>query len=190
MEQMLWGGVINIITKKVSDEWSGTVELGTVLQDQGNSGDIKNGTIYLAGPLIENKLGMQLGVNKSQRNEDSYIGGFRGTEVESLNSRFTYLINDTHDLELEANFTKQESESTAGKTILSTGTDSYGRNYRDVFSLTHNGHYSDLLSSSSYIQYENSKNPDRVNSSTGLSGIELETWLANSQWNLQLSNHN
>ena len=42
MEQMLWGGVINIITKKVSDEWSGTVELGTVLQDQGNSGDIKN----------------------------------------------------------------------------------------------------------------------------------------------------
>ena len=184
------GGVINIITKKVSDEWSGTVELGTVLQDQGNSGDIKNGTIYLAGPLIENKLGMQLGVNKSQRNEDSYIGGFRGTEVESLNSRFTYLINDTHDLELEANFTKQESESTAGKTILSTGTDSYGRNYRDVFSLTHNGHYSDLLSSSSYIQYENSKNPDRVNSSTGLSGIELETWLANSQWNLQLSNHN
>ena len=184
------GGGINIITKKVSDEWSGTVELGTVLQDQGNSGDIKNGTIYLAGPLIENKLGMQLGVNKSQRNEDSYIGGFRGTEVESLNSRFTYLINDTHDLELEANFTKQESESTAGKTILSTGTDSYGRNYRDVFSLTHNGHYSDLLSSSSYIQYENSKNPDRVNSSTGLSGIELETWLANSQWNLQLSNHN
>ena len=144
----------------------------------------------MAGPLIENKLGMQLGVNKSQRNEDSYIGGFRGTEVESLNSRFTYLINDTHDLELEANFTKQKSESTAGKTILSTGTDSYGRNYRDVFSLTHNGHYSDLLSSSSYIQYENSKNPDRVNSSTGLSGIELETWLANSQWNLQLSNHN
>ena len=57
----------------------------------------------MAGPLIENKLGMQLGVNKSQRNEDSYIGGFRGTEVESLNSRFTYLINDTHDLELEAN---------------------------------------------------------------------------------------
>lgn len=184
------GGVINIITKKVSDEWSGTVELGTVLQDQGNSGDIKNGSVYLAGPLIANKLGMQLGINKQEREEDSYVGGFRGTEVESLNSRFTYLINDNHDLEFEANFTKQESESTAGKTILSTGADSYGRNYREVFGLTHNGHYSDLLNSSSYIQYEKSKNPDRKNSTSGLSGIELETLLANTQWNWQLSNHN
>lgn len=184
------GGVINIITKKVSDEWSGTVELGTVIQDQGNSGDIKNGSAYLAGPLISNKLGMQLGVNKSKREEDSYVGGFRGTDVESLNSRLTYLINDDHDLEFEANFMKQESESTAGKTILSTGADSYGRNYRQVYGLTHNGHYSDTLSSNSYIQYENSKNPDRINSSTGLSGIELETWLANSQWNWQLNNHN
>ena len=184
------GGVINIITKKVSDEWSGTVELGTVIQDQGNSGDIKNGSAYLAGPLISNKLGMQLGVNKSKREEDNYVGGFRGTDVESLNSRLTYLINDDHDLEFEANFMKQESESTAGKTILSTGADSYGRNYRQVYGLTHNGHYSDTLSSNSYIQYENSKNPDRINSSTGLSGIELETWLANSQWNWRLNNHN
>lgn len=184
------GGVINIITKKVSDEWSGTVELGTVIQDQGNSGDIKNGSAYLAGPLISNKLGMQLGVNKSKREEDNYVGGFRGTDVESLNSRLTYLINDDHDLEFEANFMKQESESTAGKTILSTGADSYGRNYRQVYGLTHNGHYGDTLSSNSYIQYENSKNPDRINSSTGLSGIELETWLANSQWNWRLNNHN
>lgn len=184
------GGVINIITKKVSDEWSGTVELGTVLQDQGNSGDIKNASVYLAGPLIANKLGMQLGINKQEREEDNYVGGFRGTEVESLNSRFTYLINNNHDLELEANFTKQQSESTAGKTILSTGADSYGRNYREVFGLTHNGHYSDVLNSSSYIQYEKSKNPDRKNSTSGLSGIELETLLANTQWNWQLSNHN
>lgn len=184
------GGVINIITKKVSEEWSGSVELGTVAQDQGNSGDIKNGSVYLSGPLIENKLGLQLGLNKSKREEDSYVGGFRGTEVESLNSRLTYLVNENHDLEFEANFNKQESESTAGKTILSSGNDSQGRNYRSVFSLTHNGQYSDALSSSSYLQFEKSKNPDRRNSTTGLSGIELETWLANSQWNLQLDNHN
>ena len=190
MEVMRWGGVINIITKKVSDEWSGTVELGTILQDSNNSGEIKNGSVYLTGPLIENKLGMQLGLNKQKREEDSYVGGFRGTEIESLNSRLTYLINDQHDLEFEANFTKQESESTAGKTILNTGADSYGRNYREVFGLTHNGTYSDILNSSSYIQYEKSKNPDRKNATSGLSGIELETWLANSQWNWQLSNHN
>ncbi|MDQ9020700.1 TonB-dependent receptor [Acinetobacter sichuanensis] len=184
------GGVVNIITKKVSTDWSGTAELGAVLQDHHQSGDIKNGSAYLSGPLIANKLGMQLGVSKSKRDEDRYVGGFRSTDVESLNSRFTYLLNDNHDLEFEANFMKQESESTAGKTIVSTGADSYGRNYRQVYGLTHNGHYGDNLSSNSYIQYENSKNPDRSNSSTGLSGIELETWLANSQWHWKLSDHN
>ena len=78
------GGVINIITKKVSDEWTGTVELGTVIQDQGDAGDIKNGSVYLAGPLIPNKLGLQLNVNKQEREEDQYVGGFRGNERESL----------------------------------------------------------------------------------------------------------
>ncbi len=86
------GGVINIITKKVSDEWSGTVELGTVLQDQGNSGDIKNASVYLAGPLIANKLGMQLGINKQEREEDNYVGGFRGTEVRKL--KFPFYLFD------------------------------------------------------------------------------------------------
>ncbi len=98
------GGVVNIITKKVSDRWSGSVELGSVIQDQGNAGDIQNGSVYLAGPLLENKLGLQLSLNKQKREEDAYVGGFRGTERESLNSRLSYILNDKHDLQLEANF--------------------------------------------------------------------------------------
>ncbi|RKW98718.1 hypothetical protein D9B85_13385, partial [Corynebacterium diphtheriae] len=67
------GGVVNIITKKVSDEWSGNIELGTIIQDSNRSGDIKNGSVYLAGPLIADKLGLQLAVNKQERNEDRYV---------------------------------------------------------------------------------------------------------------------
>ncbi|MCU4491517.1 TonB-dependent receptor [Acinetobacter guillouiae] len=185
------GGVINIITKKVTDEWSGTVELGTVIQDHSNSGDIKNGSVYLSGPLIANKLGLQLGVNKQKRDEDSYEGGFRGVERESLNTRFTYLVNDQHDLQLDANFVKQDAESTVGKTVApaANAADSFSRNYRSVYSLTHNGKYNDNLESSTYLQYENSRNPDRENTTLDTKGIELETWTFNNQWNWSLADH-
>jgi len=185
------GGVVNIITKKVSDRWSGSVELGSVIQDQGNAGDIQNGSIYLAGPLLENKLGLQLSLNKQKREEDAYVGGFRGTERESLNSRLSYILNDKHDLQLEANFVQQESETTVGKTVAlaNNAADSSSRNYRHVYALTHHGRYSDQLDSTTYLQYENSKNPDRGNTQLGTKGIELDTWTFNNQWNWLLGNH-
>lgn len=187
------GGVINIITKKVSDEWSGNFEVGTVVQDSGQSGDIKETSIYLAGPLLEDKLGLQLALNKSEREEDNFTNGFRGTEKESINSRLTYVINDAHDLEFEANFLKQESETSVGKTIAiakpggKQSEGSKGRNYRDVYSVTHNGEYSDIVKSKTYLQFEKSENPDRSNGIT--SGIELETLIANSQWDFNFDRH-
>lgn len=185
------GGVVNIITKKVSDRWSGSVELGSVIQNQGNAGDIQNGSVYLAGPLLENKLGLQLSLNKQKREEDAYVGGFRGTERESLNSRLSYILNDNHDLQLEANFVQQESETTVGKTVApaNNAADSSSRNYRHVYALTHHGRYSDQLDSTTYLQYENSKNPDRGNTQLGTKGIELDTWTFNNQWNWLLGNH-
>lgn len=183
------GGVINIITKKVTDVWTGNVELGTTIQDKNNSGDIRNGSVYFAGPIIQDKVGLQLGLNRLERKEDSYIGGFTGHTTESLNSRLTYVLNDQHDLAVEANFFTQESEATAGKTVAATGTDSASRNIRSVYALTHNGRYTDNLDSKSYIQYENSKNPDRENTVVGTKGIDLETWTANTQWNWLLGNH-
>lgn len=183
------GGVINIITKKVTDVWTGNVELGTTIQNKNNSGDIRNGSVYLAGPIIQDKVGLQLGLNRLERKEDSYLGGFTGHTTESLNSRLTYVLNDQHDLAVEANFFTQESEATAGKTVAVTGTDSASRNIRSVYALTHNGRYTDNLDSKSYIQYENSKNPDRENTVVGTKGIDLETWTANTQWNWLLGNH-
>lgn len=178
-----------IITKKVTDVWTGNVELGTTIQDKNNSGDIRNGSVYLAGPIIQDKVGLQLGLNHLERKEDSYLGGFTGHTTESLNSRLTYVLNDQHDLAVEANFFTQESEATAGKTVAATGTDSASRNIRSVYALTHNGRYTDNLDSKSYIQYENSKNPDRENTFVGTKGIDLETWTANTQWNWLLGNH-
>ena len=174
------GGVINIITKKVTDEWAGNVELGTIVQDSSESGDIKNASIYAAGPLLKDKLGLQVSANRTEREKDST---FRGNKKDSLNTRLTYMINNDHDIELEANFTQQEAET--------VGSENISRNYRQVYALTHNGEYSDELSSSSYVQLEKSNNPDRAHRQLpNLKGLETEAWIANTQWNLKLEDHN
>lgn len=188
------GGVVNIITKKMPDKWSGSYDVSTTLQDDRDSGDIIDTNLYLAGPLTQ-KLAMQIAAGYFDRDEDNILGGFKGTRREHLNTKFTYVINENHDIAFDYDTSKQIGEETA-KTAASNIRGKL-RFYRDVFSLTHNGKYSDHLNSTSYIQYEDSDTPDRENTRlTSLNGgirvnqpIILKVLTANSQWNWQLNDH-
>ena len=57
------GGVVNIITKKVSDFWYGTVNLGGTVQENSDFGNAKQADFSASGPLIANTL--SLGVRGS-----------------------------------------------------------------------------------------------------------------------------
>lgn len=50
------GGVINIITKKVNTEWSGSVSADYTLQEHSQYGDTGGTSFYASGPLIDNLL--------------------------------------------------------------------------------------------------------------------------------------
>src|SRR5690625_2547969 len=54
------GGIINIITKKVSDTWHGSVRSDATLQETAKSGNILQTSYYLSRPLVDNKWGLQL----------------------------------------------------------------------------------------------------------------------------------
>ncbi|MBJ6136349.1 TonB-dependent receptor domain-containing protein [Marinobacter litoralis] len=54
------GGVVNIITKKVSDEWVGSVTLEHTFQEDRDFGDTGKTSFYTSGPLIENVLGLSV----------------------------------------------------------------------------------------------------------------------------------
>lgn len=54
------GGVINIITRKVSDQWGGSVALSHTFQQEDRYGDNDKAEIYLDGPLVKDRLGLAI----------------------------------------------------------------------------------------------------------------------------------
>jgi len=54
------GGVVNVITRKVGEAWTGTVTVDGTLQGNRNYGDTGKGSFYLTGPLWRERLGLAL----------------------------------------------------------------------------------------------------------------------------------
>ncbi|MCE0733541.1 TonB-dependent receptor [Halomonas sp. G15] len=54
------GGVINIITRKVSDKWSGSVQAESTFNEHDEFGDSRETSVYASGPLVEETLGLQV----------------------------------------------------------------------------------------------------------------------------------
>ena len=54
------GGVINIITKKISKEWTGSITHSKTFQTDNTYGNDTTTDVAIMGPLIENKLGLSL----------------------------------------------------------------------------------------------------------------------------------
>lgn len=54
------GGVINIITKKVQDTWTGSATVGRTLQEDDSFGDDITFDVAVSGPLVKDQLGLRL----------------------------------------------------------------------------------------------------------------------------------
>ncbi|MDR1614654.1 MAG: TonB-dependent receptor [Campylobacteraceae bacterium] len=54
------GGVINIITKKITPEWSGSVSSSLTLEGNSDFGDDRTADFNIMGPIIKDKLGLAL----------------------------------------------------------------------------------------------------------------------------------
>ena len=75
------GGVINIITKKVSDEWNGNVTISGNVMENNAEADSWKTSFVVNGPLINDRLGLQLrGSYLDRQRSERIVDGSTGRD--------------------------------------------------------------------------------------------------------------
>ncbi len=136
------GGVVNIITKKIGQKWSGTVTADTTIQEHRDRGDTYNGQFFTSGPLIDGVLGMKAYGSLAKREKDDPQNSTttdtgETPRIEGFSSRdgnveFAWTPNQNHDFTAGYGFDRQDRDS-----------DSLDKNRleRQNYSVSHNGRW-------------------------------------------------
>ncbi|XES85117.1 ligand-gated channel protein [Franconibacter pulveris] len=165
------GGVINVITKKVSNtkSWTGSVHGDATFQENRDSGDLYQTNAYASGPLIDGLLGVKVSGLFSRRQEDRIVNGYNEQRMRNGAVTLNVTPDDKNDFDLDIARELQDRNSTPG---MSTAAEvcrgatctpnekSETRYEHTTYALTHHGYYDDF-NSTSYIQQEISNNPER-----------------------------
>lgn len=124
------GGVVNIITKKVSNEWTGssTIE-ATLLPNSSSFGNQRAVDSFITGPIIKDLLGIQLRTRKAERSQsnvgyldqnDNVVELGMGnnptkSDIDTIGARLTLTPTKQHDLSLEYEKTDQWYDNSKGQ---------------------------------------------------------------------------
>lgn len=112
------GGVVNIITKKVASEWSGSLTQDYTYQENRDFGDTRNTSVYASGPLVDGVLGLQVRGSLFNREESDLSYG-NGVEVSkrgpspvdgrnhNLGARLSLTPHENHDFSLDVERSRQ-----------------------------------------------------------------------------------
>lgn len=189
------GGVINIITKKVMNDFGGSFTTEYIKAGPGNdvTNDGVNASLALNIPILKDRLSLQLTGGVRYQDEADFVGGGDSAAADpefkrkNIGAKLSFRLDDANTFTVGGGHTIQERTSTPGKSLAADDEASYTKSLRDNYFLTHEGNYGRLIWNS-YINYDTSSNPTRVNATTGI-GIEFDTLVANTQAALSLSRH-
>lgn len=152
------GGVVNIITKRPTKDWHGSLSLYTNQPEDDKEGATKRANFSLNGPLIDDVLTMRLYGNINKTDADaydintvqngSYAAGREGVRNRDINTLLSWKINPQQMMDFEYAYSRQ-GNIYAGDTQNSNSNRStlvpmlYGsetnRMYRQSYGVTHNG---------------------------------------------------
>ncbi|MFJ3149942.1 TonB-dependent siderophore receptor [Pseudomonas putida] len=147
------GGVVNIITRRPSDELKGSVSLYTQLPEDSAEGASRRANFNLGGGLTDN-LGLRLygGLAKTDADDldinaghatSALVAGREGVRNKDINGLLSWKLNDEHRLEASAGYSRQ-GNIFAGDTMNSNG----GGDVDFVSSLY--GHETNVMQRSTY----------------------------------------
>ena len=109
------GGVINIITKKVSNEWNGNVTVSGNAMEHNGEADSWKTSVVVNGPIINDRLGMQLRGSYLDRQRSERVPGSTGRDPRpskadnyDAGAKLTYQLNDTNTLWIDGFHSSQK----------------------------------------------------------------------------------
>ncbi|HAT1514590.1 TPA: TonB-dependent receptor [Morganella morganii] len=155
------GGVINIITKAVADEWHGSMGMGGIIQESKDYGNSANTDFYVSGPLIKDKLGLQVYGGLNYRREDKLLEGTPRKDDKNITAKLAFTPIEGQKFLAEVGRSTQEHTSTPGKSIDETTTrggivqknnKSEVHNNRNHWALTWKGDWDEINSELSVYQ--------------------------------------
>ncbi|MEQ6967687.1 TonB-dependent receptor [Pectobacterium polaris] len=139
------GGVVNIITKKVSKEWVGNITLDHTFQEDTAYGDASKFSIYSSGALIEDKLGLALRGNILRRDASEVSSSSTGQELSTrgpnpvksdnylLGGKLSWLLDSRNTLWLDGEVSNQKYDNKQEQLgALGAGAATRGGGYEDT----------------------------------------------------------
>jgi len=211
------GGVVNIITKRPTNDWHGALSLYTNQPENDKEGATKRANFDLSGPLAGDALTMRLYGNLNKTDADaqdintaqngSYAAGREGVRNKDINGQLSWKITPTQILDVDYGYSRQ-GNIYAGDTQYSNGNlspnglvntlygDETNRMYRQNYGLTHNGIW-EWGQSKVGVYYEKTNNTRLQEGSTGrVEGMinsdtydtsRLETWRSTGEVNIPVT---
>lgn len=189
------GGVINVITKKVMNDFGGSFTTEYIKAGPGNdvTNDGVNASLALNVPIVRDRLSLQVTGGLRYQDEADFVGGDDSAAADpefkrrNIGGKLSFRLDSANTFTAGATHTIQERTATPGKSIAATDDATFNKTVRDNYFATHEGTYGAVVWNS-YVTYDTSNNPTRVNATTG-NGITFDTLVANTQAALSLSRH-
>ncbi len=157
------GGVINVITRKGLERWSGSFTASAIAPRDSDFGDTRTVSGWVGGPLGE-RIDLQAWANVRDRDEDdiyypmSFTAGSDAVDNRSGGAKLGIELNDYQRLTLEGGYDELEYRSTSGKTLPDAAVSTFNRerHRRRHFSLAHDAQF-DGWSMALAVQQENAR---------------------------------
>jgi ferric enterobactin receptor len=177
------GGVVNIITRGISEKRRGTVSLYANRHQHSEEGDSRRVNFNVSGPLSD-RLGLRVFGNYNKTDSDdpdinvdetlgtSTAAGREGVKNKDLRALLRWKLTGSQTVDFETGYSRQGNiyagDTNVGASATDPGT-ATGKNpasflgketntmIRENYAISHRGQYS-FGKSSAYFQYENTKN--------------------------------
>ncbi|KTB62032.1 ligand-gated channel protein [Pseudomonas viridiflava ICMP 13104] len=167
------GGVINIITRKVTSEWGGSVTYDYSARQHSDQGNARQTQFFLSGPIKEDVLGLQVWGRYLDRQADDDVettNGFSKAGHRDLTARLSFTPTIDHDILLEAGATRLKN----GDGVSANWATREQENNRDHWSISHQGRWGWATSDVSLAYEKSSREGEASASQTDVLGRKPE----------------